>query len=111
MDSIQESNYMVPGIGGFFLLAILVVTIVFIYLTVGTTSSFTLSTFNIISAIKISLCVFFLYIIWTNKDEDNSGWIAATVVVLMACSMSSWIGAYLWGIRGISQAPQPTPAV
>lgn len=105
-EKIEESNVM--SISGGIILVIFIVTVVFIFLTTGG--------FNVISFLAScsnSLnCLLLLTLIWAFKPENiNSGSSAVTLsVIIILCllsNMSSWIGAYLSGVKSITPT---TPA-
>ena len=101
MSGEEGSSYMIPVV--ILMSVILAVTIVFIFLSVGG--------FNLVSGsstfANICCCLSMLLLIWATKESDYGGWFAGIIVVCMACSMSSWIGAYVSGVRSITPT---TPA-
>lgn len=89
---------------------ILIVTLVFAYVSVGKDSKFTIPTFGITSVGHFIISLILSGIIFYNSESDYRLAIAIIIGLCMTSSMGGWIYAYFSGVRSITEANPVTPS-
>lgn len=102
-------DYYVP-INVVLIIIILIVTLVFAYVSVGSSSTFSVPTFSIVSVGHFIISLLFSWIIYNNADGEYPIAAAVIVALCMCSSLGGWMYAYFSGVRGVTQANPVTPS-